>query len=131
MLAGQTVILTGAAGGIGRHIARALADEGARVGLTDLAAEPLDAVVHDLGETPLVAEAFDAADAERINAVHARVREELGEVDGLVTCAGRWLSKPFDEIPVAELEEMFRANASTAFAACRAVLPAMIERGSG
>ena len=59
------------------------------------------------------------------------MRAELGEVDGLITCAGRWEPKPFEEITVAELEEMLRANVTTAFVACRAVLPAMIARGSG
>jgi NAD(P)-dependent dehydrogenase (short-subunit alcohol dehydrogenase family) len=125
LLAGQTVILTGAAGGIGRHVARALADEGAKVAATDISPDGLA----ELGAT--LAEAFDAADPARFDLFHARVREELGEVDGLVTCAGRWLSQPFDEITVAELEAMFRANATTAWVACRAVLPSMIERGAG
>ena len=131
LLAEQTVILTGAGGGIGRHIARALADEGALLGLTDIAAEPLDAVVRDLDGTPLVAQAFDAADAERFDAFHARVRERLGPLDGLITCAGFWQSKPFAEIDVGELELMLRANVTTAWVACHAVLPAMIERGAG
>jgi NAD(P)-dependent dehydrogenase (short-subunit alcohol dehydrogenase family) len=123
------VILTGAAGGIGRHVARALATEGARVALTDIVS--LEGVVRDLDGAALVTQTFDAADPERFDAFHARVREELGEVDGLVTCAGRWYSKPFEEITVAELEEMFRANATTAFVACRSVLPAMVARRRG
>jgi NAD(P)-dependent dehydrogenase (short-subunit alcohol dehydrogenase family) len=130
LLAGQTVILTGAAGGIGRHVARALVDEGARVGLTDLATDRLDAVARDLA-TPVVTEAFDAADPERFAAFHARVRDELGTVDGLITCAGRWVSKPFDAISVAELDEMLHANVTTAWVACHSVLPTMIERGAG
>ena len=52
LLAGRTVILTGAGGGIGRHVARVLAGEGARLGLTDLAADALDAVARDLDGTP-------------------------------------------------------------------------------
>ena len=58
------------------------------------------------------------------------MQDELGAIDGLVTCAGHWQSKPWDEIGVADLEAMFRANATTAFVACRAVLPAMVERGA-
>jgi len=108
-----------------------LAGEGARLGLTDLAAGALDAVVHDLDGAPPVAEAFDAADPERFAAFHSRVQDELGAVDGLVTCAGNWRSKPWDEIGVADFEAMFRANATTAFVACRAVLPPMVARGSG
>jgi len=125
LLAGRVVILTGAAGGIGRHVAAALAEAGAKVAATDLAPDGLA----DLG-APLT-DAFDAADADRFGAFHERVREELGEVDGLITCAGFWQSKPFAEIDVAELELMLRANLTTAWVACHAVLPAMIERGGG
>jgi NAD(P)-dependent dehydrogenase (short-subunit alcohol dehydrogenase family) len=125
LLAGRTVILTGAAGGIGRHVARALADEGANVAATDLVPDGLSEVGAALSE------AFDAADAPRFDAFHARVRGDLGEVDGLVTCAGFWQSKPFVEIDVAELELMLRANLTTAWVACHSILPAMIERGAG
>ncbi len=79
----------------------------------------------------MVAAAFDGTDAERFAAFHERVRDELGEVDGLITCAGRWEPKPFEEIAVADFAEMFTANATTAFVACRSVLPAMIARRSG
>jgi NAD(P)-dependent dehydrogenase (short-subunit alcohol dehydrogenase family) len=125
LLAGRTVILTGAAGGIGRHVARALANEGARVAATDIAADGLTEIDSALTE------AFDAADSERFEAFHTRVHENLGAVDGLVSCAGFWQSRPFAEIDVAELELMLRANVTTAWVACRSVLPAMIERGAG
>jgi NAD(P)-dependent dehydrogenase (short-subunit alcohol dehydrogenase family) len=125
LLAGRTVILTGAAGGIGRHIARSLAEAGAKVAATDIAPDGLS----ELGAQ--LEEAFDGADPERFAAFHGRVREQLGEVDGLVTCAGFWQSRPFAEIDVGELERMFRANVTTSWVACHAVLPAMIERGAG
>ena len=133
LLAGRTVILTGAAGGIGRHVAGALAAAGASVGLTDLAADRVESLAAELaGEgTPVVAAAFDGTDEERFSAFHDQVRGELGEVDGLITCAGRWEPKPFEEISVADLAAMFTANVATAFVACRAVLPAMIARRRG
>ena len=133
LLAGKTVILTGAAGGIGRHVARALAEAGASVGLTDLSSEGMDAVADELTtvRTRVTAVAFDGASEEHFAAFHRRVRNELGEVDGLITCAGRWEPRRFDEVSAAELEEMLRANVTTAWVACRSVLPAMIERGSG
>src|SRR5689334_22905132 len=97
LLAGTTVILTGAAGGIGRHVAAALGAAGARVAVTDLEAEGLDPVVQQLENvgTRVTAEAFDGADPVRFATFHARVRNELGEVDGLVACAGRWQPVPF------------------------------------
>ena len=133
LLAGKIVILTGAAGGIGRHVAHALAEAGASVGLTDLSSQGMDAVADELaaGGTRVTAAAFDGASEEQFAAFHRRVRDELGEVDGLITCAGRWVPRRFDEVSAAELEEMLRANVTTAWVACRSVLPAMIERGSG
>ncbi len=132
LLGGKIVILTGAAGGIGAHVARALAAAGASVGLTDLS-DGVDAVASELADagTQVSSAAFDGTDAERFAAFHRQVRDELGEVDGLITCAGRWEPRPFEEITVAELEEMLRANVTTAFVACRTVLPSMIERGRG
>jgi NAD(P)-dependent dehydrogenase (short-subunit alcohol dehydrogenase family) len=133
LLDGKTVILTGAAGGIGRHLAAALADAGARVALTDLPGEGLDAVEHQLAGdgTTVVADGFDGADPARFAGFLERVHEELGPVDGLVTCAGFWQPKPFAEISLDELAAMLRANLVTTFVSCQAVLPEMIERGAG
>ena len=133
LLAGRTVILTGAAGGIGRHVARALGAAGASVALTDLAGDGVESLARELASerTRVVAAAFDGTDEERFSAFHDRIRTELGEVDGLITCAGRWEPKPFEEISVADLAEMFTANVATAFVACRSVLPAMIARRRG
>jgi NAD(P)-dependent dehydrogenase (short-subunit alcohol dehydrogenase family) len=133
LLAGSTVILTGAAGGIGRHVAAALGAAGAQVGLTDLDAGGLEPVVQGLEEagTRVTAEAFDGADPARFASFHARVRGELGDVDGLVACAGRWQPVPFADLTVEDLTAMLVANLTTAFVACREVLPAMVARRSG
>jgi NAD(P)-dependent dehydrogenase (short-subunit alcohol dehydrogenase family) len=133
LLAGTTVILTGAAGGIGRHIAQALGEAGASVGLTDLSADGLEAVATELAGTgtPVTAAAFDGTDDDRFAAFHEQVRGELGDVGGLITCAGRWEPKRFEDVSAADFAEMFAANATTAFVACRSVLPAMIAQRSG
>jgi NAD(P)-dependent dehydrogenase (short-subunit alcohol dehydrogenase family) len=133
LLAGKTVILTGAAGGIGRHVARALGAAGASVGLTDLAGAGVESLASELaGEgSAVLSAAFDGTEDQRFAAFHERVRSELGEVDGLIACAGRWEPKPFEELSVGDLAEMFTANVTTAFVACRSVLPAMIARRSG
>ena len=133
LLAGATVILTGAAGGIGRHVAAALGDAGARVGLTDVDGDGLLSVARELegAGTRVTAEAFDGADPARFASFHEQVRDELGPVDGLVACAGRWEPVPYFEITVDELTAMLTANLTTAFVACREVLPAMVLRRSG
>jgi NAD(P)-dependent dehydrogenase (short-subunit alcohol dehydrogenase family) len=129
----MTVILTGAAGGIGRHIARALAASGAKVGATDVSADGLQAVVDDLAGAgfPVVADVFDAAVPVDFRAFRRRVQRELGEIDGLINCAGRWEPKPFQKISLDDLGLMLTANVTTAFVSCQAVLPEMIARGSG
>jgi len=133
LLAGMTVILTGAAGGIGRHVAQALGAAGAKIGLTDLTRDGVDAVVRELAATgaPVVAEAFDGTDAAAFSAFRRRVEDGLGDVDGLITCAGWWQPRPFDQISLDELTAMWSANAVTAFVACQSVLPGMISRGGG
>jgi NAD(P)-dependent dehydrogenase (short-subunit alcohol dehydrogenase family) len=133
LLAGMSVVLTGAAGGIGRHLATALGASGACVALTDLPGERLDSVAEELAGrgVPVVAHGFDGADADAFAAFHDRVTAELGAVDGLVTCAGFWQAKPFEELTTGDLATMLTANLVTAFVACRTVLPGMIERREG
>ncbi len=130
LLEGRTVILTGAAGGIGRQIAAALVAEGATVGLTDLLPEGLEAVADAL-PAATVAEAFDGTDAGSFASFRRRVEHELGPVEGLVTCAGWWQPRPFEQITAEELNATWAANTVTAFVACQSVLPGMIARGSG
>jgi NAD(P)-dependent dehydrogenase (short-subunit alcohol dehydrogenase family) len=133
LLDGTTVILTGAAGGIGRHLATALARAGARVALADLPGEGLESVEQELAASgaPTVSEGFDCADAELFAAFHDRAEAELGPVAGLVTCAGFWQSMPFRDVSTHDLSTMLTANLVTAWVACRSVLPGMIERGHG
>jgi NAD(P)-dependent dehydrogenase (short-subunit alcohol dehydrogenase family) len=133
LLADTTVIVTGAAGGIGRHLVAALATAGAQVAITDVSADGLEHVEHDVVDAgaPIIAKSFDCSDAAAFASFHRRVETELGRVDGLVTCAGWWQPRAFDEIEREELDAMWTANVVTAFVACQAVLPGMIARGRG
>ncbi len=133
LLEEATVIVTGAAGGIGRHLATALGEAGARVALTDLPGGGLQAVEQGLAAsgTRTFSEGFDCADPERFAAFHDRAEAELGPVAGLVTCAGFWQPKPFREVSPADLSAMLTGNLITAWVACTTVLPGMIERGRG
>jgi NAD(P)-dependent dehydrogenase (short-subunit alcohol dehydrogenase family) len=133
LLEDMTVILTGAAGGIGRHLATALGEAGARIALTDLPGEALQAVEQGLGRSgaPTIAEGLDCADPAQFAAFHARAEAELGRVAGLVNCAGFWQSRPFMEVSADDLATMLTANLVTAWVACSTTLPGMIERGRG
>jgi NAD(P)-dependent dehydrogenase (short-subunit alcohol dehydrogenase family) len=144
LLAGQTVILTGSSGGIGRAIARTLQAAGARVALTDLRQEPLDALAAELAEAAVAraalapddapappARAFDAADPQAFAAFADEVAATLGPVDGLVNCAGLFEKLDYDQLDAAAWTRALTANLLTAAAGCQALLPAMTARGRG
>ena len=128
MLAGQTVILTGATGGIGGTVARMLVAAGARVAVTDLDGDRVTALAGDIES---YGEAVDASSWSAFAGFHARVEGELGPVDGLVNCAGLFVPLAYDEIDERAWELAVASNLVTAFASCRAVLPGMVQRGSG
>src|SRR5687768_12444155 len=86
-LAGQTVLITGAARGIGAALARKAAARGARVALVGLEPEQLAAVAEDLGPQHLWVEA-DVTDAEALKAAVQRTVDTFGGLDIVVANAG-------------------------------------------
>lgn len=87
-LADRTVLITGAASGIGAATAIAAADAGARVGVLDLPdAEPVR-VAAGLGHGPHVGVGVDVTDAAAITEAVQDVHARLGPISGVVTCAG-------------------------------------------
>jgi NAD(P)-dependent dehydrogenase (short-subunit alcohol dehydrogenase family) len=96
----QTVVVTGASGGIGRSVARAYGARGARVALLSRGRTGLEAAaqdVSDAGGTPLVVP-VDTADHEAVFAAADRVEEELGPIDIWVNVAFTSVFARFDEI---------------------------------
>jgi 3-oxoacyl-[acyl-carrier protein] reductase len=89
-VAGSTVLITGAASGMGRATAEVFAAEGAHVALTDVAAESVREVADDLVHRGLSAEAWtlDVADAKAIETVVAQVAERFGGLDIVINNAG-------------------------------------------
>src|SRR5688500_10529297 len=115
-LTGRTVLLTGAAGGIGHHIADVLVRRGAHVVASDvdeakLAAAPLPDGVRRL-----------AADLRDLDAVE-RLVAEAGEVEILVNCAGLEYTGAFHEQERREIEDIVQVNLLAPMTAIRAVLP--------
>jgi len=89
-VAGSTVLITGAASGMGRATAEVFAAEGAHVALTDIAAESVREVADDLVHRGLSAEAWtlDVADGAAIDAVVAEVARRFGGLDIVINNAG-------------------------------------------
>ncbi|MEE9300661.1 MAG: SDR family NAD(P)-dependent oxidoreductase [Alphaproteobacteria bacterium] len=82
---GQTAIVTGAAQGLGAATARALAEAGAKVGIIDLKAEPLEVLAVEIGAS---AAPCDVSEAGAMEAAIAKLREANGPARIAVACAG-------------------------------------------
>jgi short-subunit dehydrogenase len=130
---GATVFVTGASRGIGRAIAEAAAEYGARVGLVARSADDLAAVaeaVRRRGGTAAVA-AADLADRGQVHRAFATVHGELGPVDILVNNAGIGSWGPFVEVPADAADRVLALNLVAVLDLTRLVLPEMIERRRG
>ncbi|WP_224447702.1 SDR family NAD(P)-dependent oxidoreductase [Haloprofundus salilacus] len=132
-LDGRTVLVTGAASGIGRATASRLAEAGARVVVTDVdtggGEETVDRIESEGGNATF--SELDVRDREAFNSVVEAVDEESG-LDVLVNNAGvGHAPKPVEDLPEAERNFVFDVNISGVWNGCAAALPVMKARESG
>jgi 3-oxoacyl-[acyl-carrier protein] reductase len=133
-LEGKTALVTGAATGIGRAIAVALAAAGAHIAVNHLgrAAEARQ-VVKEMaaqGASAIEVEA-DVTKAAKVERMIDKVRDALGPIDILVNNAGVILEKPFLDTTEEDWDFVVDTDLKAVFLCSRAVLPGMIDRGSG
>lgn len=124
-LDGRTALVTGGGQGIGAAVARALAAEGAHVGVLARSPSSVRAVAAEIGGTPLVA---DVSDASRL----ASVLQRFGEADIVVANAG--VIGPlgrFASVDLGSWEAALAVNLFGAVRVVRAYLPGMLSRGYG
>lgn len=128
----KVAIVTGAASGIGKEIARAYAREGARVVIADLNQTAADAVAAELGG-PLkaLAVAMDVTNEQQVEAGVARTIEQFGKIDVLVSNAGIQIVAPLDEFEFASWKKLLAIHLDGAFLTTRAVLQRMYKQGTG
>lgn len=126
------MLLTGAANGIGRATALALAAHGFRLGLIDRDAQALDAVAALLSARGAVVEAQpgDVRDDSIKNAVEA-LESAVGPTEVLVTCAGVGSLSSALDLDIAGFRGMLEVNVLGMARTIEAVLPGMFARGSG
>ncbi len=126
---GKTVIVTGAASGIGRATASRIAREGGRVIAVDVSAERLDELVGSLTGSDVVAVAGDITNQDSVDAIVAAAG---GRIDGLANVAGiNDDFSPLAETSDAMWERVIGVNLTGTFKLTRAVLPTMVDAGRG
>jgi len=132
-VAGKTIMVTGAARGLGAAVARRLGAEGGRLALTDIDAEGLADTAKRLAEAgvPCITEAGDITDADTSRRLAATAGTCLGPVDVLVNVAGISPAIPLAETSAADFERIMRVNCLAQLLAIQAVLPSMLGNGSG
>ena len=128
----KVAIVTGAASGIGKEIARAYAREGARVVIADLNQTAAEALAAELGG-PLkaLAVAMDVTNEQQVEEGVARTIEQFGKVDVLVSNAGIQIVAPLDEFEFASWKKLLAIHLDGAFLTTRAVLQRMYKQGTG
>ncbi len=129
----RVVLVTGGGSGIGRGIARVLADHGAVVVVTDLKLDGARAVVAEIdsGGRRSMALHHDVTNWSSCHDVARRACERFGRIDVLVNNAGVSKSVPFHLLDEAEWDRVNDVNAKGVFMMTHAVVEPMMERRSG
>jgi 3-oxoacyl-[acyl-carrier protein] reductase len=133
-LAGRTALVTGGSRGIGGAIVELFARHGAKLALChhgdEAGAETLCRKLEGQGFR-VSATACDVANEDEVAAMAAWARDELGQVDILVNCAGIGGDRAFTELSVAEWDRMIAVHLRGTFLVTHAFFPDMVRRGFG
>ena len=132
-LEGRGAVVTGGGRGIGRAVARCLAESGAAVVVCARSSQEIESVAEELRADGFEASAIrcDVADESSVAAMAAEAIERLEGVDVLVNNAGIALSNPVKRLPLEEWNRILSVNATGTFLCTRAFLDGMLERGWG
>jgi short-subunit dehydrogenase len=132
-LRGANALLTGAAGGLGGHIARALARRGVRIAGSGRRIEPLERLCRDLRRNGTVAEPViaDLSDREQTLGLVERAEAIVGPLDLLISNAALEPPGAYTAFTDAELLEVAQVNLVAPMLLTRHALPGMLARGRG
>ena len=125
-LTGKSALVTGASGGIGAAIVRALHAQGATVGLSGTREDPLNALAGELGDRAHVLPC-NLSDADAVNALPKQAAEAMGAVDILVNNAGITRDNLFMRMSDAEWSEVLNVNLTSAFRLSKGVMRGMMK----
>ncbi|MCS0628126.1 3-hydroxybutyrate dehydrogenase [Telluria mixta] len=129
----KVAVVTGAASGIGKEIAKTYFDHGAKVAIADLNLEAAQAVAREFDPTGerALAVAMDVTNEEQVDAGIAQVAEQFGGIDVLVSNAGIQIVAPVDEFKFFDWKKMLAIHLDGAFLTTRACLKRMYAQGRG
>jgi NAD(P)-dependent dehydrogenase (short-subunit alcohol dehydrogenase family) len=132
-LTGQVALVTGAGSGIGRATAELLASEGAYICTLDRDLESLNTTLETIQARGGAGEihSADVREPAEVSSAVAACIESRGAIDILCNIAGIGSTQTVVDTPVETWDAVFDVNVRGVFLLCKAVLPSMIERGSG
>ncbi len=125
-LTGKSALVTGASGGIGADIARAVHSAGAVVALSGTRVEPLEALAAELGERSHVLPC-NLSDSEAVEALPKQAMEAMGAMDILVNNAGITRDNLFMRMSDEEWAQVLEVNLTSTMRLCRGALRGMMK----
>jgi gluconate 5-dehydrogenase len=132
-LQGRIALVTGSSAGIGRALARGLAEAGAQVIVNGRSDERVARVIAEIESDGGLAQSaiFDVTDVAQVRAGVARIEAEIGPIDILVNNAGIQRRMPLEDFPQETWRELMTTNLDSVFLVGQAVARAMIPRRRG
>lgn len=128
-LAGKTAVVVGGGTGIGRAVARGLAEQGCK---TVIGGRRADVLATAAQGTSILTNTVDVADRASVNAFFAWAKQQLGEIDFLISAAGVNIkNRSMSEMPPEEWDRVMAINATGAYNCMHAVLADMRARHTG
>jgi len=128
-LTGKTALVTGATGGIGGAIARALHAQGAKVAVSGTRREVLDALAAEIGAAAVLP--CDLANKDSVEALVPDAEKALGQLDILVANAGITKDNLFIALKDEDWEQVLNVNLTSTFRLARAAVKGMMRRRLG
>lgn len=129
--AGQTIIITGAAGNLGGAIAETLARLGANLALADMREEPLKELAARIGGAPLLIADADVRSKDGAQRIPHETLAKFKRIDGLANTVGTFKMTNVNEGAADDWAMLMDLNALSALRLSEAVLPAMIAQSYG
>lgn len=132
-LKGKVALVTGASYGIGYAIAKGFADAGAKIVFNDINQDLVDKGLAAYKADGVDAKGYvcDVTDENAVNAMVAKIEEEVGIIDILVNNAGIIKRIPMIEMSAEQFRQVIDVDLNAPFIVSKAVIPSMLKKGHG